>query len=88
MLAFKASVSEVAQSVTVFTLCYAIAAPVCATMLVGKPMRQLLVIALIVFSIGNALSALAASLGILLLARAIAGIGAGAIFSDGSGNSD
>ncbi|MGX9931576.1 MFS transporter [Virgibacillus salarius] len=74
---FKTSDSQTGQAVTVFTLCFALAAPVFATLLAGKPARRILVIALVIFSLGNALSALASNFPLLLLARAIAGIGAG-----------
>jgi predicted MFS family arabinose efflux permease len=74
---FKISASQTGQSVSVFTLCYALAAPIFATLLTGKPMRRILVLALAVFSLGNGASALASSFSMLLMARAIAGIGAG-----------
>lgn len=74
---FGISSAEAAQAVTVFTLCYAIAAPVFATLLAGKPARKVLVLALTVFSVGNAASALAGNLTMLLIARAVAGLGAG-----------
>ncbi|MBR7796333.1 MFS transporter [Agaribacter marinus] len=74
---FKTSDSQTGQAVTVFTLCFALAAPVFATLLAGKPARRILVIALVIFSLGNALSALTSNFPLLLLARAIAGIGAG-----------
>ncbi|NMM36247.1 MAG: MFS transporter [Glaciimonas sp.] len=74
---FGISSAEAAQAVTVFTLCYAIAAPVFATLLSGKPVRRVLVVALAVFSLANAASALAGSLTSLLIARAVAGLGAG-----------
>ncbi|BDG47288.1 MFS transporter [Parageobacillus sp. KH3-4] len=74
---FKISASQTGQAVSVFTLCYALAAPIFATLLAGKPMRRILVLALAVFSVGNGASALASSFSMLLMARAIAGIGAG-----------
>ncbi|WP_240455725.1 MFS transporter [Virgibacillus sp. Bac332] len=51
---FKTSDSQTGQAVTVFTLCFALAAPVFATLLAGKPARRILVIALVIFSLGNA----------------------------------
>lgn len=66
-----------AQTVTVFTLCYAIAAPVFATLLVRKPVKKVLVVALLVFSLANIASALSPNLSLLLLSRVVAGIGAG-----------
>jgi predicted MFS family arabinose efflux permease len=70
-------VSAVGQMVTVFTLAYALLSPVCATFVVGRPMRTVLLIALAVFTLGNVLSALAPSLVVLLVSRAVAGLGAG-----------
>ncbi len=74
---FHITPSQTGQAVSVFTLCYALAAPVFATLLAGKPMRNILLLALAVFSIGNGISALASNFSMLLIARAIAGIGAG-----------
>lgn len=76
-ITFKISASQTGQAVSVFTLFYALAAPIFATLLAGKPMRRILVVALAVFSLGNGASALASSFSMLLMARAIAGIGAG-----------
>ncbi|GKQ40547.1 MFS transporter [Streptomyces sp. A012304] len=73
----RVSEASAGQMVTVFTLCYALAAPVFATALAGRPAKVVLACALAVFSVGNALSALAPSLPVLLVARALAGIGAG-----------
>jgi len=75
--AFQVEPGEAGQAVTVFTLAYALAAPVCATLLAGKPVRRILGLALAVFTIANMLSALAAGLLGLLLARALAGLAAG-----------
>jgi predicted MFS family arabinose efflux permease len=70
-------VPAVGQLVTVFTLSYALLSPIAATFATGKPMRTVLLCALTVFTIGNALSAVATSLTLLLLTRVIAGFGAG-----------
>ncbi|MEW9516115.1 MFS transporter [Streptomyces tubercidicus] len=71
------SEASAGQMVTVFTLCYALGAPVFATVLAGRPAKVVLGCALLVFSAGNVLTALAPSLLVLLVARALAGIGAG-----------
>ncbi|MEK0288271.1 MFS transporter [Caldifermentibacillus hisashii] len=73
----KINASQAGQVVSIFTLCYALAAPIFATLLAGKPVRVILVLALGVFSIANGASALAANFPFLLIARAVAGIGAG-----------
>jgi predicted MFS family arabinose efflux permease len=72
------SASSAGQMVTVFTLCYALGGPVFATLLAKRSVKVLLGVALGVFTIGNALTALAPTLPVLLIARAVAGIGAGA----------
>lgn len=69
--------SSVGQTVTVFTVCYAVSAPVLGALLAGKPTRLLLLSALGVFALGNAATALATSFDMLLVARVIAGVGAG-----------
>lgn len=74
---FNVSNAQTGQAVTVFTLFYALAAPIFAALLAGKPVRLILVSALIIFSLANAASALSSSLTLLLIFRAIAGIGAG-----------
>lgn len=48
-----------------------------ATVLAGRPARVILSLALTVFTLPNALSAVPTSLTMLLIARAVAGIGAG-----------
>ncbi|MEW1657144.1 MFS transporter [Streptomyces sp. NPDC093707] len=65
------------QLVTVFTLAYAVCAPLVAGLLSGARPRLLILAALAVFTLGNALTALAPSLGTLLAARIVAGAGAG-----------
>ncbi|WHY88627.1 MFS transporter [Neobacillus novalis] len=74
---FNITDSQGGQSVTVFTLCYALAAPIFATLVAGKSIRIILVIALAVFSIANGASALVTNFSLFLIARAMAGIGAG-----------
>lgn len=59
-------VSLAGQLVTVFTLAYALAAPLVAGLLSGVRPRALILAALAVFTLGNAATALAPSLGTLL----------------------
>ncbi len=75
--AFHVSAAQMGQTVTAFTLCYALSAPICSTLLSGKPVRQILLIAMIIFTCANAASACATSFTALLIARAFAGVGAG-----------
>ncbi|MFF9482573.1 MFS transporter [Streptomyces sp. NPDC014733] len=65
------------QLVTAFTLAYALAAPLVAGLLAGVRPRALILAALALFTLGNALTAVAPTLGTLLGARIVAGAGAG-----------
>ncbi|MFD5075543.1 MFS transporter [Streptomyces sp. NPDC058371] len=70
------SISVAGQVVTVFALSYAVLAPVLATVTARWPRHRALLIALTVFSIANALTALAPSYGVLLVTRVLAAAGA------------
>jgi predicted MFS family arabinose efflux permease len=70
------SVSLAGQMVTLYALSYAIAAPVMAAVAGGWPRKLLLVSALGIFVVGNAISALATDLNTVLLSRVLAGFGA------------
>ncbi|MGW1865296.1 MFS transporter [Streptomyces mauvecolor] len=74
---FESSVSATGQMVTTFTLAYAIASPIFATLLSASRVRVGLLGSLAVFAVANAGSALATSLPVLLITRAFAGVGAG-----------
>jgi predicted MFS family arabinose efflux permease len=77
---FATSDANVGQAVSIFTVCYAISAPLFASMLAGKSIKKALLISITLFGIANAVSAFAPTFTIFLLSRAVAGIGAG-IFS-------
>lgn len=62
--------------VTFYALTYAVAAPVMAAAAGNLPRKLLLVLALGIFVVGNAISALATDLNWVLLSRALAGFGA------------
>ncbi|PZU25100.1 MAG: MFS transporter [Shinella sp.] len=66
------------QLVTVFALCYALFAPLGATVAGRLGGRRTLLLAMLVFTLGNALCAVAQSYGAMLSGRAIAAFGAGA----------
>ncbi|MBC2874335.1 MULTISPECIES: MFS transporter [Streptomyces] len=70
------STAAAGQSVTVFALTYAVAAPILAGLTSAVDRKTLLVAVLIVFAAGNALSAFATSYAVLLISRAVAGAGA------------
>ncbi|WP_027725296.1 MFS transporter [Tuberibacillus calidus] len=74
---FNINDSHTGQAVSVFTLCYALAAPIFATLLAGKSIRNILVFALGVFSLANGVSAIAPNFSLFLISRAMAGMGAG-----------
>lgn len=76
-VAFAVGTEKSAQMVTVFTLCYAISAPVFATLLSSMPTKKVLIYALVVFTGANLLSVFSPNIDILLVSRAIAGLGAG-----------
>ncbi len=70
------SVSLAGQMVTVYALSFAILAPVMAALTGGWPRKALLVSALGIFVVGNAISAVATELHTVLASRALAGLGA------------
>ncbi|MDQ0141241.1 MFS transporter [Cupriavidus necator] len=74
------SVSVAGLMVTCYALTYAVAAPVMAAVAGGLPRKLLLVSALGIFVVGNAVSALATDVHWVLMSRALAGFGA-ALFS-------
>jgi predicted MFS family arabinose efflux permease len=74
------TVSLAGQMVTVYALTYAAMAPVIAAIAAGWPRKLLLVSALGIFVVGNAITALASDLDTVLFSRALAGLGA-AMFS-------
>lgn len=71
------SMAGAAQGITAFNFTYLVCAPIFAILLARKPARQLLVLALAVFAVGNVLTLLSPNLAAYLVSRAIAGIGAG-----------
>jgi len=74
------SVGAAGLMVTFYALTYAVSAPVMAAVAGAWPRKLLLVSALGIFVVGNAISALAVELHWVLLSRALAGFGA-ALFS-------
>jgi predicted MFS family arabinose efflux permease len=71
------SISSAAQAVTAFTLCYALSAPIFAMLLSSKEIKNILLLALLIFTCGNILSAMSTSFALLILSRCVAGVGAG-----------
>lgn len=69
--------SNVGQLVTVFTLCYAVSGPLLSATLTKLSTKTLLLASIVVFTLGNIGTAASHSFTVLLLSRAVAGIGAG-----------
>jgi len=74
---FSVSIGKAGQSVSIFTLCYAIAAPLFATAMSKINTKNTLLTALSIFTFSNLMTALTHNFMILLLSRGLAGIGAG-----------
>jgi len=74
------SVSVAGQMVTLYALTYAVMAPVMAALLGAWPRKLVLVMALAIFVAGNAISATASDIYVVLFSRVLAGLGA-AMFS-------
>ncbi|MDQ0377858.1 MFS transporter [Amycolatopsis thermophila] len=73
------SIGEAGQLVSVFALAYAVLSPVLAAVTGNWPRRTVLLAALGVFVVGNAVTALAPGYGLALASRVIAAAGAAAI---------
>ncbi|MDH0500348.1 MFS transporter [Stutzerimonas stutzeri] len=84
---FAVSVAVAAQLVTAFTLAYGLGSPIFVALTPGHRQRAGLLLALGLFVIANAASALAESFTALMAWRAIAGIGAGVYLAMGIGAS-
>lgn len=84
---FSVSVAVAAQLVTAFTLAYGLGSPVFVALTPPDRQRTGLLIALGVFVLANAASAMAADFTVLLVWRAVAGIGAGVYLAMGIGAS-
>ncbi len=84
---FAVSVAVAAQLVTAFTLAYGLGSPIFVALTPAHRQRAGLLLALGLFVIANAVSALAESFTALMAWRAIAGIGAGVYLAMGIGAS-
>lgn len=81
--AFNVQVAVAAQLVTAFTLAYGIGSPVFVAMLPAQRQRFGLLLALGVFVIANAASALVEDFVLLMVCRGVAGVGAGVYLATG-----
>jgi len=74
------SVALAGQMVTIYALSYALLSPVIAAAAASWPRKQLLLVGLAVFVLGNVITAVAPSIELVLASRFLAGLGA-AMFS-------
>lgn len=74
---YHKDVSQVGLAVSIFTLFYAISAPIFASLFAGKSVKKILLYSMLVFTIANSITAIAPTFTVLLVSRAIAGAGAG-----------
>lgn len=74
---FGVSIGKAGQTVSVFTLCYAIAAPLFATAMSKTNTKNTLITALSIFTFANFITAVTHNFIFLLISRGIAGVGAG-----------
>jgi len=81
--AFSVPVAIAAQLVTAFTLAYGLGSPIFVALLPAHRQRAGLLFALGLFVLANAASALATNFTVLLIFRAIAGIGSGVYLATG-----
>ena len=84
---FSVSVAVAAQLVTAFTLAYGLGSPIFVALTPPDRQRTGLLVALGLFVIANAASALSDSFNTLMIWRAVAGIGAGVYLAMGIGAS-
>ncbi|WP_054709391.1 MFS transporter [Bacillus sp. JCM 19041] len=74
------TIAAAGQLVTAFAIAYAIGAPVFGTLTMNLPLKTLLVVSMLIFTIANALSAVVTSFEMLFLTRVLAALAA-AIFT-------
>ena len=71
------SIAACGQLIAAYALAYAIGSPILATLLAGAPRKPMLIGAIALFAVANALAGMADSLAILFLARILLGLSAG-----------
>lgn len=74
---FNKSNAEIGQGVTVFTLFFALSAPVFSTILAKYSTKNILLLALLIFVLANLITMLSPNYSIYILSRCISGLGAG-----------
>ena len=81
--AFSVQAAMAAQLVTAFALAYGIGSPVCVALLPAQHQRRGLLCALGLFVLANGVSAVVDDFSVLLVCRALAGLGAGVYLATG-----
>lgn len=74
---FNKSSAEIGQGVTVFTLFFALSAPIFSTILAKYSVKNILLIALLTFGLANLVTMLSYNYSTYILSRCVAGLGAG-----------
>lgn len=74
---FNKSSAEIGQGVTVFTLFFALSAPIFSTLLAKYSVKNILLIALLTFGVANLITMLSYNYSTYILSRCVAGLGAG-----------
>ncbi|WIL69805.1 MFS transporter [Staphylococcus cohnii] len=74
---FNKSSAEIGQGVTVFTLFFALSAPIFSTILAKYSVKNILLISLLTFGLANLVTMLSYNYSTYILSRCIAGLGAG-----------
>ncbi|MFT0636769.1 MFS transporter [Staphylococcus ureilyticus] len=74
---FNKSSAEIGQGVTVFTLFFALSAPIFSTLLAKYSVKNILLIALLTFGAANLITMLSYNYSTYILSRCVAGLGAG-----------
>lgn len=74
---FHKNSAQIGQGVTVFTLFFALSAPVFSTILAKYSVKKILLIALLTFGVANIMTMLSMNYTFYILSRCIAGLGAG-----------
>lgn len=74
---FNKSSAEIGQGVTVFTLFFALSAPIFSTILAKYSVKNILLIALLTFGIANFITMFSSNYTFYILSRCLAGLGAG-----------
>lgn len=72
---FDVSIAAAGQFVTAYSLTYAVCTPIVATLTANWPRRRVLLVGLVVFVVGNLLTATQSTFMLALASRAVAGLG-------------